>query len=772
MISMTIAQTRSWMMAGLVAFGFCCLLCDGVAEAQQLSPEVREHVKNATGQILMGSKKRGEDKIEGRGWGSGWFINSTGLMVTNSHVVNPTHYALDPFTAFQDHNAAGITQYEVTLRGGTETEKTYRGERMYVCESADLAFLQVYDEDSKPLSTPYSLKLLPSDQVVKGQRVFAIGYPHGDRMATSRDKHAPVTITAGNIIDIVYAPSGRIKKFRSDAEIVGGNSGGPLVDERGRLIGVNVEGGVDVSEEAGVSAGQIPGAVIIDFLRGALGLNKIDTALEPFLPFLVDKNLHVFVPGKVRKKGIDVIQFEDGEESEGRITDEKLTWNTPFGPVTVPTNRVGFALNDNGKAILLLDGGERITADAADIQFKFVNDRDQHLTVKLADLRSVLFRKQTGKIDFPDLDAVELVGEGCKLYLTGVKGEIKFDEEGNGPVTLKLEDIRRIDSMHFKQTIHKFDGAKITGKFKPHQLTAKLVLLDAPITFSLEQAKSLTLRRINPAEIVNDKTSLAMRLEIDDQALLKIAGRLDAGESKQAGAMLDELLEPAALKAREKPLREQILVLNAERLLRGRKYQDASAGFKKLRRAKIEGVQWYAKGRYHVLKNYPDGKFTGLELSDPSVFNKAATEISDKILADAHELMAAQSKIKISHFNDWKGLEASTGRIEKSLGIATSLILQRGERTMFQMWRFRQDLNWKTLKWLFEEDTRFRSDFETRRANGKPVQGVARKLVKIRKQIETVRIKYRDLRQRMNPLGDGPSYRVDDPDAADFLTAG
>ncbi|MCH8346512.1 MAG: hypothetical protein IIC87_06235 [Chloroflexi bacterium] len=48
---MTIAQTRSWMMAGLVAFGFCCLLCDGLAEAQQLSPAVREHVKNATGQI-------------------------------------------------------------------------------------------------------------------------------------------------------------------------------------------------------------------------------------------------------------------------------------------------------------------------------------------------------------------------------------------------------------------------------------------------------------------------------------------------------------------------------------------------------------------------------------------------------------------------------------------------------------------------------------------------------------------------------------------------
>ncbi len=750
-------------------FGLCVLVSTKTANAQQLSAKVREHVMKATGQILLGAKKPRENKIEGIGWGSGWFINSTGLMITNSHVVNVGHYAIDPWTAFQKHNQIGIAQYEITLNGGTDEEKRYRGERMYLVESADLAFLQVYDEDNSPLSTPHYLTLLPSDEVKVGQRVFAVGYPHGDKMATSREKNAPVTITSGNITDIIYAPSGRIKKFRSDAEIVGGNSGGPLVDDAGLLVGVNVEGGVDVNE-AGVSAGQIPAAVVIDFLRGALGLNKIDTDLAPFLPYLLDRNQHVFVPGKARQKGIDIIEFNDGEETEGQITDEYLTWKTKFGDVRIPVNRTGYVINDDGKVYVLTDGGERLKAEAEGVEFNFTNSRGQKSRIKMANLRSVLFRRQTEQIELPDLDVVVLDGEGCKLYLTGVQGQVKFKSDEDGEISLALNEIRKVESRHSKQILHKIDGSSTTGTFLNHTFSGKLALLGSPVQLSLKNVRWVARRQAVLAELYDKSVSLTMRLQVDDDDLVTIADRLDDGDWEKAGAQLDELIEPAALKAREKPLQQQIQVLHAEYLLRNGDYESASVMFKKLRRAKIEGVASYANGRYHVLKVYPAGTYRGQQLSDPEVFDRSARDLSDQILAAANELIVANSKATVAKFSDWTKREANARKMEKDLDIATSLVLIKAERVKFQMWRYRQDLNWETLKMLFEDSSSLEAERKGRQGQGQATRNVVRKLIRVQKQVNKVLNRYRELRRMMNPLGDGPSYRVDDPSAADFLT--
>lgn len=750
-------------------FGLCVLVSGKTADAQQLSAKLREHVMKATGQILLGAKKARENKIEGIAWGSGWFINGTGLMVTNSHVVNVGHYAMNPWDAFQRTNQIGIPQYQITLDGGTDEEKRYRGERMYLVESADLAFLQVYDEDNAPLITRHYLTLLPSHEVKLGQRVFAVGYPHGDKMATSREKNAPVTITSGNVTNIIYAPSGRIKKFRSDVEIVGGNSGGPLVDDAGRLVGVNVEGGVDASDQ-GKSAGQIPAAVVIDFLRGALGLNKIDTDLAPFLPYLLDRNQHVFVPGKVRQKGVDIVEFMDGEETEGQITDEQLTWKTKFGDIQIPVNRAGYAINDDGKVHLLIDGGERLRADAKDIEFNFTNSRGQKSKLKMSNLRSVLFRKQMEKIVFPDVDALVLEGEGCKLYLTDVEGQVKFSSDDDGEISLPLNEIRKVGSRYSKQTLHRIDGSSTTGSFQNHTLSAKLVLLGVRVQFSLKNAGRFTRKRANLADVFDKSVSLARRTQVeDDDELVIIADRLDNGDWKKAGAQLDELVEPATLKSHEKPLQQQIQVLHAEYLLRNSEYENASAGFKKLRRAKIEGVGSYATGRYHVLKVYPAGAYHGRQLSDPIVFDQAARDLSEEILDVADEIMVSNSKATVTKFSDWTKRESDARKIEKDLNIATSLVLMKAERVKFQMWRYRQDLNWETLMMLYEESQQLDAERKERQGQGQPTRNVRRKMIRIQKQMNKVLNRYRELRRQMNPLGPGPSYRVDDPSVADFL---
>ncbi len=756
-------------LVGVVAFGLCLLVADRIAQAQQLSSKVREHAKKATGQVAMGKKVTGEDKIEVHGWGSGWFVNGTGLMVTNDHVVNLSHYSEDPTKALQLRAEIGITQYRVTLNGGTDEEKTYRAELMYQNESADLALLQVQSEDGAPLDTPHYLSLAPSREIVTGQRVTVLGYPQGPQMATSKDKHAPVTTSGGNVTAINVAPSGRIKKFKVDAQGAPGNSGGPVVNERGELIGVLVEGGADVSVSTGVAGGLIPADVVADLLRAALGLNKIETDLAPFLHLLVNRDLEVFVPGRQRLAGQDTVEFTDGETMTGKITDPQLPWKTQFGTISVSVERSGYVVNDNGTARLLVEGGERLSADAQDVSFKFTTSRGREIQINMSNLRSVLFRKPNGDAQLPDRQALELEGDGCRLFLADVHGDVNFKDQNKGSVTLKLEDIRKVETKYYKQHVHKIDGSKLVGEFEPHTLNTTLAVTEAPLSFSLQKLKFLNIGRINPARQYGQGVTLKARLQIDDQNLVEIADSLEAGSWKKAGALLDELMEPAALKSKPKPIRKQIETLHAEYLLRKGDYEEALKGFKGSRKAKIEGVRTYALGRYHVLKLHPQGHYRGGKLSDPMAFAKAAKDISNDITDTAGEIMSAHRKAQITNFRDWKSLDSKVTRLEKDLQVASSLMLGRAERTKFLMWRFRQDRNWETIKMLSEQADELRTEIDTRRANNKPVRNLLRKLNKFKKNFDTVQIKYKTLRREMNPIGDGPGYRVDDPAASAFL---
>ena len=140
--------------------------------------------------------------------GSGFVIDEEGHIVTNYHVVQ------------------GATDIEV----GFSNRDTVKARLVGTDPSTDLALLQV-DVDAKGL-TP--LALADSDQVEVGDPVVAIGNPFGlERTVTAgivsalqREVRAPNNFTIDHVI-------------QTDAPINSGNSGGPLIDAAGRVIGVN-----------------------------------------------------------------------------------------------------------------------------------------------------------------------------------------------------------------------------------------------------------------------------------------------------------------------------------------------------------------------------------------------------------------------------------------------------------------------------------------------------------------------------------------------------
>lgn len=136
----------------------------------------------------------------GEGAGSGSLVTTTGLILTNAHVVG---------------NSSTV---RVRLADGREFTGDVVG---YASDRVDLAAIQLR---GNPTGLP-TVQIAPQNSVQVGQRAFAIGNPFG----------LEGTFTVG-IVSRIDPERGLIQ---TDAAINPGNSGGPLLDRNARLVGVN-----------------------------------------------------------------------------------------------------------------------------------------------------------------------------------------------------------------------------------------------------------------------------------------------------------------------------------------------------------------------------------------------------------------------------------------------------------------------------------------------------------------------------------------------------
>jgi S1-C subfamily serine protease len=174
-----------------------------VTVAEKVSPSV---VSIKTTQEVKAQTPRGVVPFDMTGSGSGVVITPDGYILTNSHVVN---------------NTKGL---EVSLSDG----RIFPAQLIGQDPDTDLAVIRI------PSSDLPAAELGDSDKLKVGQLVIAIGNPFGFQ----------ATVTAGVVSAMGRSMRGQSGKLienviQTDAALNPGNSGGPLVDSRGMVVGIN-----------------------------------------------------------------------------------------------------------------------------------------------------------------------------------------------------------------------------------------------------------------------------------------------------------------------------------------------------------------------------------------------------------------------------------------------------------------------------------------------------------------------------------------------------
>jgi S1-C subfamily serine protease len=196
-----------------LALGLATVAAGLAANDRQHSPEVIERGKRATAFVEVVTS-------QGRASGSGFCIDRSGRFITNAHVV--------------DEAADGRGQVWLVLDIGRKTRRRLRGKILKMDSAYDLALLQV---DGAGDLTP--LALGTEDGLIETMPVTTFGFPFGQDLKTEGASDPEITIIASRITSLRRAKE-RLQYIQFDNQLNPGNSGGPVLDEAGRVVGVAV----------------------------------------------------------------------------------------------------------------------------------------------------------------------------------------------------------------------------------------------------------------------------------------------------------------------------------------------------------------------------------------------------------------------------------------------------------------------------------------------------------------------------------------------------
>ncbi|HEX5110968.1 MAG TPA: trypsin-like peptidase domain-containing protein [Vicinamibacterales bacterium] len=201
--------------------------------------------------------------------GTGFIINTNGLILTNNHVVE------------------GTTVIKVSLYG-EDKEQQYNAKIVGRDPLTDSALIQITDKVDHTLPVT---KFGDSEQMEPGDWVMAIGNPFGLAHTVS----VGVISGIGRGSDVIDGLDARGPKFlQTDAAINPGNSGGPLLNLRGEVVGINTAIFAEAGGQGNIGIGfAVPINAIRDLLpqlsTGKVTRGRIGVGLEAVNPNALDE---------------------------------------------------------------------------------------------------------------------------------------------------------------------------------------------------------------------------------------------------------------------------------------------------------------------------------------------------------------------------------------------------------------------------------------------------------------------------------------------------
>lgn len=147
---------------------------------------------------------------EVEGIGSGFIINEEGYILTNYHVVK------------------GAQEISVTL----SNDVTTTAQIVNYDENQDVAMIKITDES---VEIPATVELGDSDALQPGEEVIAIGTPLSTELSSTVTKG----IISATSRSVAVESGVTMNLIQTDAAINAGNSGGPLVNTKGEVVGIN-----------------------------------------------------------------------------------------------------------------------------------------------------------------------------------------------------------------------------------------------------------------------------------------------------------------------------------------------------------------------------------------------------------------------------------------------------------------------------------------------------------------------------------------------------
>jgi hypothetical protein len=280
----------------------CLPLSRHAAGDDSIPPDVLKALKKAT--VYVKVKVEGEDCT-----GSGFVVredDGTACVITNHHVIAPelveivAQWQSAPRTPFNPHNFPGPfgphglpntpplpfgpsqdleprlrlvvregknVEVTVIFDSGTPDERAVKADILGADPNIDLAILKV----AGLKNAPHPVDCKQAVDCTETMPVYSFGFPFGDVLSTGKGNPA-VTVGKATISSLRNDDAGELALVQIDGALNPGNSGGPVVDARGRLVGVAV---ATIRNSSGIGLA-IPARKVPSMWEGHLGKPRLE----------------------------------------------------------------------------------------------------------------------------------------------------------------------------------------------------------------------------------------------------------------------------------------------------------------------------------------------------------------------------------------------------------------------------------------------------------------------------------------------------------------